>query len=104
MNCGADGDLLLEDGARDDATPQPELNGVKERVQKIAALKFQMFWPYMVLWVFNKSQRFPKLLCHDQDPYRFDGPDPPFRDAKRSFSQIFSTLKRWPFLSASISL
>lgn len=48
MNCGADGDLLLEDGARDDATPQPELNGVKERVQKIAELKFQMLWFYGV--------------------------------------------------------
>ena len=60
MNCGADGGLLLEDGARDDATPQPELNGVKERVQKIAELKFQMFWLYMFFFGFQQIPKIPK--------------------------------------------
>lgn len=91
MNCGADGDLLLEDGARDDATPQPELNGVQERVQKIAELKFQMFWFYMIwFYGFSTIPKIPKLLCHDQ--VHTDSTRSTFSDAKRSSLSIYVTI------------
>lgn len=80
MNCGADGDLLLEVGARDDATLQPELKflGLK-RGKKIAESK-KLFWFYDVLWVFNS----PKETNWFAMINNTSRPDPPFRMLRSS--------------------